>query len=650
MEPARIDIENIGGIESVEAEIPPGVTVLAGPNASNKTSFLQAIMGGLGSDSVSLKGDAEAGSVELAIDGETYERTFSRAGSDVVADGDSYLDDPALADLFAFLLKSNEPRRAVETGADLRELIMRPVDTEAIQAEIDRVQDERARLDDELDELDQLKQRLPELERRKQSLEEDIEETRSELETAKADLEEVDASVEDRREEQNELEEKLSELSDVRSELEEVRFDIETKRESLESLREERSELADREDSLEAVPDAELEAIEDRIDELRRDRQSLNTEVSELQNTIRFNEKMAEDARQGSHPAIETETDGGAPGALTDQLVGDEQRTVCWTCGSEVAVDRIEETLEDLRSLRMEKMDAKDEVESELDEYTERKREYERRRENRKQIRNRLARTEAEIDSAEDTLEMLSDRKEELRDEVEALEAEVEELETDTYEEVLDHHRRANELEYELGKLENERDEVEAEIVEIESELEREGEIAERREELQEELVDLRTRIDRIESEAVEEFNEHIEQVLSILDYENIERIWIEIVEREVRQGRRKTSRNAFELHVVRSSESGVAYEDTVDHLSESEREVTGLVFALAGYLVHDMHQSVPFMIMDALEPIDSDRIAALVDYFSSYVDYFVVALLPEDAEALDVDHHRVAEVGAQEA
>jgi len=29
--------------------------------------------------------------------------------------------------------------------------------------------------------------------------------------------------------------------------------------------------------------------------------------------------------------------------------------------------------------------------------------------------------------------------------------------------------------------------------------------------------------------------------------------------------------------------------------LSESEREVTGLVFALAGYLVHDVHETVPF-------------------------------------------------------
>ncbi|WP_121823074.1 archaea-specific SMC-related protein [Halostella salina] len=647
MDSASIDIENIGGIESIEAEIPPGVTVLAGPNASNKTSFLQAIMAGLGSDHVPLKGDADEGRVALDIGGETYERTFTRAGSDIVAEGDRFLDDPELADLFAFLLSSNEARRAVETGVDLRELIMRPVDTDAIQSEIERVRGEKADLDEELDRIQSLKRRLPDLEERKQSLEADIESKRSELEAVERELDEVDTSVEDRREEQDELETKLSELSDVRSELDDVRYDIETKRESLESLRSERRELAEREDELDAVPDAELDTIEDRIDDLRREQQTLNSEISELQNTIRFNEKMVDDARQGKHPAIDTVTDGGEAAALTDQLVESDQQTVCWTCGSEVQVDRIEDTLDSLRDLRAEKIDAKDEVEAELDEYTDRKREYERRQQNREEIRTRLARTETEIEATEDDLAELTDRKETLTEEIEALEREVETLETDTYEDVLDHHREANELEYELGKLETERDEVAAEIEEIEDEIGREDEIERRRAELEEELVDLRTRIDRIESEAVEEFNDHIDQVLSILDYENIERIWIEIVEREVRNGRRKTTENGFELHVVRSSESGVAYEDTVDHLSESEREVTGLVFALAGYLVHDMYESVPFMIMDALEPIDSDRIAALVDYFSSHVDYFVVALLQEDAQALDDEYHRVPEVGA---
>jgi len=47
-------------------------------------------------------------------------------------------------------------------------------------------------------------------------------------------------------------------------------------------------------------------------------------------------------------------------------------------------------------------------------------------------------------------------------------------------------------------------------------------------------------------------------------------------------------------------------------------------------------------MVLDSLEAIDADRIAALVDYFADYAPFLVVALLPEDAQALDDDYERV--------
>jgi len=170
--------------------------------------------------------------------------------------------------------------------------------------------------------------------------------------------------------------------------------------------------------------------------------------------------------------------------------------------------------------------------------------------------------------------------------------------------------------------------------------------LREEQEGLLDELEECRTRIDQIGADAVEEFNTHMEAILDVLGYDNLERIWIERLEQTVRQGREKVTTTVFELHVVRSTESGAAYEDTVAHLSESEREVTGLVFfALAGYLVHDVHEEVPFMLLDSLEAIDSDRIAALVDYLSEYASYLVVALLPEDAQALDDDYTRITDI-----
>ncbi|MBX0298099.1 hypothetical protein [Haloarcula nitratireducens] len=48
---------------------------------------------------------------------------------------------------------------------------------------------------------------------------------------------------------------------------------------------------------------------------------------------------------------------------------------------------------------------------------------------------------------------------------------------------------------------------------------------------------------------------------------------------------------------------------------------------------------------MDSLESIDSDRIIQLVEYFEDYAEYLVVALLPEDAQALDDSVNRVTAI-----
>src|SRR6056297_1690709 len=83
---------NIGGIDSTEVTLTPGVNVLTGRNATNRTSFLQTIMAALGSRHTSLKGDADAGHVELTLDGQQYTRTLERRDGDIVFDGEPYLD------------------------------------------------------------------------------------------------------------------------------------------------------------------------------------------------------------------------------------------------------------------------------------------------------------------------------------------------------------------------------------------------------------------------------------------------------------------------------------------------------------------------------------------------------------------------------
>ncbi len=634
-----VHVENVGGISNADVTLRPGVTVLAGRNATNRTSFLQALMSALGSEHVSLKGDADEGRVELAVGGETYTRTLERTGASVRTGGTPYLDDPELADLFAFLLESNEARRAVARGDDLRELIMRPVDTTAINAEIDRLKEEKRAIDDELDELDGLADRLPDLEERRAQLAERIEETESELEAARDELETADASVQRSREEKNSLDRKLDALGDARDELESVRYDIETERESLDSLRTDRDEVESELEAAEGDKEVDVTEIEAELDRLRNRQQALDSTVKQLQSVIQFNEEMLEGTNEEIARALRDDE-----GSVTDALLADSA-VVCWTCGSEVDEDDIETTLDRLRDLRQEKISERrslkqevSEKQSQRDEVQSAAREYER-------LERRLEGVEDEIQRREEKVEHLQERRAELKERVTELEEEVESLEDETYSEVLDHHKDVNRREFELDRLRDEKREVESEVEEIERRLAEREDLEAERTEINEDLEELRTRIDRIERDAVSEFNEHMDEVLSLLEYQNIDRIWIERTEKQVREGRRRVTKNSFDLHIIRSTDDGTAYEDTVDHLSESEREVTGLVFALAGYLVHEVYETCPFLLMDSLEAIDSNRIAALVDYFASFADNLVVALLPEDAQALDDDYRRVTDI-----
>ncbi|NEU58645.1 archaea-specific SMC-related protein [Halorussus sp. MSC15.2] len=644
LDTAHLSVENVGGIAETELTFRRGVNVLTGRNATNRTSSLQALMAVLGSDRATLKADAERGHVELTIGDDTYTRTLTRTDGDVVMTGEPLADTSVLSDLYAFLLENNESRRAVARGDDLREVIMRPVDTDEIQAEIDRLEREKRRLTDDLESLSDLERRLPKLVEEETRLERELEETSEQLEVKKAEIDASNADIEETRAEKDELEAKLEELQAVRSSLEDTRHDIETNRESIERLREELDEYRERKEQLPAAPAERIDELDAEIDRLRRRKRDLESDITQLQSIIQFNQDMLDDYESD---VLETLGDTGAASddGVTDQLLGDRQEVTCWTCGSAVERDQIDSTTEQIREFQSTKRDDRRELETRISELVSERDELKDRLQTRERLENQIEESESELADREERVEELRIEREGLESELTTLNDEVESLRSEDYDEILDLHREANELEFECDRLRDELSEVREEIAQVESQLDERESLEAERDEIDADLEELRTRVSRIEREAVEAFNRHMEELLDVLDYSNLDRIWLERTETDVREGRRTVSKTTFDLHVVRSTESGTAYEDTIDHLSESEREVTGLVFALAGFLVHDVHERISFMLLDSLEAIDSERIAALVEYFESYVDYVVVALLPEDADALPDDYERLTDI-----
>ena len=632
---ATVDVENIGGIDSATIEFTPGVTVLAGRNATNRTSFLRALMTALGSERVSIKGDADQGTVTLELDGETYTRELARTNSGVAFTGDPYLEDPQLADLFAFLLESNPTRHAVVRDEDLRELILRPVDVDEIEAQISQLQAEKRDIDNRLSELSAAS-------RERDSLDEEHARVTNQLETTKAELETARESLQDIQESDSENtgsgSEQLDALRETHSQLDDVTYDLETEQESVRSLEEEQAELEAELDELSTIDEDELDDLADQIEQIRGRKQELDEIISQLQAVIQFNEQLTEGSMTdlfSEETRAQTEANGGA---VTDQLLADQSNDVtCWTCGSEVEIEQIEATVSRLQDLRQEKVERRNDLNRELEELKAQRNEYTTTRDERAELERALETAEAELTDRTDRISELEARREELLEEIETLESDVEADGDD--EDLLAAQKAVTRTELERDRLERKRDALAEDIAELDSQLDDQERLEARRKEINTTLEDLRTRIERLEREAIAAFNEQMETVLELLDYGNLARIWLEYRHPEV------SDEATFDLHVTRQTDDGITYEDSVAHLSESEREVTGVVLALAGYLVHDVHEEMPFILLDSLEAIDSERIAQLVEYLEQHASYIVVALLPEDASALDGEYERIAEI-----
>jgi len=633
---AHVSVQNIGGIEQAEVTLSSGVTVLSGRNATNRTSLLQALMAGLGSTQSSLKSDAKEGEVTLEIDGERYTRTLTRRGDSVVFDGDPYLDDPEVADLFAFLLKDNEARQAVVRGDNLHEIIMRPIDTDRIDNQIEAVRDERDEIKTEIARIDELERELPELEEQRRETGTELETARAELENRQSELEALDMGVEESRTQKQELEDAFQRVRDARSDLEDLRFDLETERSTLSDLEGERDEIEERLADVED-PETNPDRLSGRIQELRQRQRKLDETINELGSVINFNQGMLESE------GFDIDNEDGHTDPTASLTAGYE--TTCWTCGSEVATDQIDTTIDRLRDLRSSKLDERNELKETISELTDQKAELEKKRKQINRDKRRLEEIEDEIQTTQERTDDLETQITEQEIEIEELEAEAEEIDIDGHEEALEIHREISGIELRIEQLEGQLATIDDKIADREKQLSGRDALENERENLSERLTELRTQVERIEKDAVDAFNDHMETVLEILEYENLDRIWIERREAKVREGRRKVTKTCFDLHIVRSGADGAAYDDSIDNLSESEREVIGLVFALAGYLVHEVHEEVPFILLDSLEAIDSTRIDRVVDYFHDQAEYVVTALLREDAAALSDTHTYVEQI-----
>lgn len=642
-EPLNISVENIGGIESLTQEIPPGVTVLKGENATNRSSFLAALTAAFGSENVTIKGDAEEGQVAMEIGDESYSQRFQQREGGVVVDGAPYLEDEKdllKAELYAFLLENNRVRTAVENQEDLYEVLMAPVDKEEIETELRNLRNERDDIEDQITSSKQAKEALIGLEEDRQSLQSEIDELQEELDTVNSEIEELEKEAEgtdddEIRTVQNKINEKQSEVDDIDGE-------IGAKETQLESVQ---SDLADID-----IPDISREELESKKEsliaereELKEDKRKISSKITDINKALSLNQKLLGDTTslEAIINSIGNETtvpDGpltdhseeGADSSPTDKLTG-EGAVICQACGTQVSqntIDAVEDQYnaivdaletdkkeldEDIRAIE-DKISA---IDDQLDDFEE--------------SQSKKEKKEQRIEALKDQIETKEDKKESLEDDIEELEAEKAELDPNPVsDEIATKTEQRGNINTKITQKERELERVNDRIAENEEKAAKLESRQEAKKAVQEELAEKNGQIEEIEREVETSFNENMQTVLDRLNFDNIETVRIDRKVKET-SGRGNNEETEFELVIMRDG-----YRDSLKNLSESERNVIGLVVALTGYLVHDVHEVCPVMLFDSVEAIDGTRLNNIIKYFSQYQDYLITALLPGDAAAID--------------
>lgn len=645
-----LEVENVGGIEEDVMEVAPGITALSGENTTNRTSLMNAMMAALGSDDVEIRTGSDSGYVTLEYGGEVYRREVEAGSEGSIWNGEGISDNVRKLQLFSFLLRENELRNAIVQNEGLYDLVMEPVDTHEIESEIsdlkerrDRIQNREESVAEKKDKIQQLEAEIEEKKDTKDGLEDELEEIQLQID----EIDDQDTQNE-KLEESRELNNRVKDLTDKENRIED---EIEVLQERLSAREDELEELksADFEDTeqvKEKVSElkGEIADIEDEVSELKSDKRTLSPFRTFLSQITGDETSPSEMNRVFGKYADVDESDDNADDP-TAALLEDSDNTQCVLCAGDIDATHYKELNSDVHGAISEITSRIDELEEEANTLRDKKKGLEDTIADVRQNEGRINDLESEITEIESDIEAKRSELEEVSNEKEEVEQELDNIEDDVIEDTEDETSELRELEREKTQIEidieDAKDTIESnkdDIDDLKSEIDDiEAEVDEVLPEIKTQLEELRGKVEAIESAVVEEFNSTMDDIIDELGYDKIERVWMERKVKEVKQGRSKKEKTFFDLNIARSVDGSTTTE-VIDNLSESEKTVTSLVFAFSGYIVHDVDEEFPIMMLDSVEMIDAKRLESLLDYMGDRVEYLITTTLPEDTEVMDID------------
>lgn len=592
-----IEIKNIGGIDDLAVRFDSGVTIVQGPNATNKTSLLESVLFALGSSSVPIRSGASEARVALTIGDRTIERTASRKKGGIQTGGDTWIDNEderLLLERFAALTETNPLRAAVTREQKIEELLKEPMNINALEAErAEKIQRKR-QLETRLKELSDIDDRLAQREEKLNTKREQ----EVELERRLEELEARHQAAAESTDEDNRLTELRDRRADLRSEKTDTQEQIDRLNSARDRLEQQLSETEEKIESTDEVAETDIETLKQERAEIRSELESAETRLDILQSVLTANQEM-----------LSSEFTGIL--GYEANLTGDQ--FTCWTCGSSAERAAFETTIGELQDLIERDKQQLREREPELDDLDERIETARRMRSRRQELVEKRRNLEQRIEDRRDSLEQQRSRLEDLQLELDSVDEEITEYEADQTAADNEIPAQIESTRVDLSSLRREIDRLEQTCEDLREQQREHEEKQKQIETLKSEIAALTSRIENLGDELRANFNAAMDDLLSTLDFERIERLWLD---------------GNFELVIAREIEGSVR-SDTIEHLAESEREIVGLVLGLAGFVTYDVGEVSPVLTLDSLGALDTKRTERLIDYFADRTDVLLAAVHP---------------------
>lgn len=613
-------VENIGGIHHIEADIVPGLNIIEQPNASGKTSFLRAFILLLTPSGINtgmgymLRSRSTEGFVSVTdVKGNRIKKTITRDKNTITISGDDFVT-PEISDIvkrFAIGGSDNEILSAVRSGKNLKDLIV--IDNNLIdklKSEIATGERDLTKLSEELKVIQEAPREKLAAETRKEAVLREIAELEKELSLLQKQHDIIAMSdIENNNTAKEQLKIWSAELQQTESRISESKKNITVRRDRMKKLSDEIELLRRNIDQLENVDHFEVDRINNEMKKIDDQIHSYFSEISTLDMTIQAVRNMVRQFEENP------------PNATILDCLSDDFHVSCPICGHESGLRTIKQHIDSISLKRGQLQSDMKRLESDKHDFEKEKSELDKKRSEISSAISALRSKERAISQENHSIATIIEAIDELTVSKERLNSKIGQLSksiNDQFVSITMDLARKNES---IGKKKSALSILNEDILSYEQEI-REIDIKSLSiADLKTNIADLRSQLHRAEFRIQEDFNRVIQEVYHILGFgSNVSRVFLD---------------QNYDLLVSRSTDKDVIYHDmdSVKTLSKSELEVIGITVMISGYMVNELRNHFPYILLDELTFMDNKRLKRLMDYMEKIAPSIILTKLPPESD-----------------